>query len=137
MDLKTYKNKLHTGEVQKSYWPVSSIFPFGTYIKVPDEYEIKIPEFFTNSARLEKYIVVRGCKALVGDGLVGDLKVHSTLVQKNPFDDYFICFANELMVKSKKYFWNSGNKTIKIWFTDMKNQIVQVTDFSLDLLLVY
>jgi hypothetical protein len=132
MDLSSYNTGLESGSVQKSYFPISS---YG--LAAQNEYEIKLPEYFTSSIRLEKYIVVRNCKALFNKELVGDLKVHSTIVQKNPYDDYFVCFANELMVKSKKYFWNSGSKYIRIWFTDMKNQPITVNDFLLDLLLVY
>jgi hypothetical protein len=98
---------------------------------------IPLPPFFCNSRNEEKYIVVRHCKVIVSDALVNDVKLHSDIVSENPWDDHFICFSNEVMVKPKKYKWNSTNKTINIWFTDMRNNSINPIDYHIDLLLMY
>jgi hypothetical protein len=130
--------------MQKTYYPISSVQfkpPPPPNMDLVDnpvvKIEIPLPVFFTRSQNPDKYIVVRSCKAMVSNSLVGDVKFHSDIVRENPFDDYFICFSNELMVKPKKYKWNNTSKTIKIWFTDMRNEAVGVLQYHVDLLLMY
>jgi hypothetical protein len=122
--------------ILKTYFPISSIV-YGSYNpSLSEKIEIILPHYFTIS-RNPRYIVVRNCKIVVNDALVNDIKFHSDLVQENPYDDYTICFTNELMVKPKKYRWISSNRSIKIWFTTMKNEPIKVNDYWIDILLIY
>jgi hypothetical protein len=123
-------------EVQKTYWIISSV----TSLPPPNfigKLEINLPVFFTNSMNKAKYIEVRHCKVIYKDTLVNDIKLHSDLVKENQFDDHFICFTNETLVKPKKYKWNSSDKSIRIWFSDIRNQPIEIIDFHVDILLMY
>jgi hypothetical protein len=120
--------------MQKTYFPISSV-NYGRFNR--NLIEIELPVYFRISKSKNKDIVVRNCKIVLHDALVNDIKLHSDIVKENPYDDHFICFTNELMVKPKKYRWNSTNNTIKIWFTDIKNNIIPVDDYLIDILLVY
>jgi hypothetical protein len=115
---------------QKTYFPIAST-EFANTVDIP------LPPYFCNSKSEQKYIVVRNCKAIVQDALVNDVKLHSDIVRECPYDDHFICFTNELMVKPKKYKWNNTSRTIRIWFTDMKNAPITVTEYLIDILLIY
>jgi hypothetical protein len=123
----TYNNPTQKTYFQITSQPgVMSVFP----------QQIILPPYFCNSHN-DKYIVVRNCKIIVSDALVNDVKFHSDIVREHPFDDHFICFTNELMVKPKKYKWNSTSRVINIWFTDMHNNPITPTDYHIDLLLIY
>jgi hypothetical protein len=65
------------------------------------------------------------------------VKLHSDIVRSDPFDDYFICFANQTQVRPKKYKWNNTSKTITVWFTDIDNNPMLTPSFHIDLLLMY
>jgi hypothetical protein len=125
--------------MQKTYWSISS----ATSLAPPNapnfagKLEVKLPVFFTNSMNKDKFIEVRYCKAIYKDALVNDIKFHSTIVKEFSFDDHFVCFTNETLVKPKKYRWNSSDKTIQIWFTDIRNQDIDLIDFHIDILLMY
>jgi hypothetical protein len=121
--------------MQKTYFPIASSY-YGS-IQKGDKLEVILPPYFRDSQNEQKYIVVRNCKIIVDDALVSDVKFHSDIVKENPYDDYFICFTNELMVKPKKYRWKNSSNTIKIWFTNMRNEPLGVVDFSIDILLIY
>jgi hypothetical protein len=118
--------------IQKTYFPITS------NPNTPAQYpqQITLPPFFINS-RNDKYIVVRNCKVIIADALVNDVKFHSDIVREHPYDDHFICFTNELMVKPKKYKWNSTSTTFNIWFTNMKNANINPIDYHIDILLIY
>jgi hypothetical protein len=122
--------------MQKTYWIISSAItpPPAEFI---GKLEIKLPAFFVNSQAPEKFIEVRHCKAVYKDALVNDVKFHSTIVKDYQFDDYFVCFTNETLVKPKKYRWIASDKAINIWFTNMSNQPVEILDFHVDILLMY
>jgi hypothetical protein len=120
--------------MQKTYFPISST-SYGSIDK-DVKLEVRLPVYFRDSQQ-EKYIVIRNCKIIVEDALVSDVKFHSDIVRENPYDDYFICFTNELMVKPKKYRWKNSSNTITIWFTDMRNNSIPATDYLIDILLIY
>jgi hypothetical protein len=120
--------------MQKRYFPVSST-DFGSVL-LNKKLNIPLPIFFRNSTN-EKHIIVRNCKIVINNAIVNDIKLHSDIVSTDAYDDHFICFTNELMVKPKKYRWISNSVSINIWFTDMKNNPVEVTDFLIDILLFY
>jgi hypothetical protein len=121
-------------DLQKRYWIISSA---PTFDAINGKIEIKLPVFFTNSMSPHKYIEVRHCKVIYKDTLVNDIKFHSNIVNEDPFDDYFICFTNEVLVKPKKYQWYSSNKTINIWFTNMQNEPVDIIYYHVDILLMF
>jgi hypothetical protein len=116
---------------QKTYFPISSVFYNSYNPNVKDKIEIELPSYFKNSKE-PRYIVVRNCRIVLNNALVNDIKFHSHIVQENPYDDYFICFTNELMVKPKRYRWNRNNNTIRIWFTDTRNNKILVNDCHID-----
>jgi hypothetical protein len=118
--------------LQKTYFPICGSYHPNLYEKL----EIQLPHYFNNSHSV-KYIVVRNCKIVMNDALVNDIKLHSDIVRENPYDDHFICFTNELMVKPKKYKWNNTSSTIKIWFTTFDNKPVKVDHYLIDILLIY
>jgi hypothetical protein len=125
--------------IQKRYWIITSAPTLdSSSIQAPqNSFEAKLPVFFTNSMNKNKYIEVRHCKAIYKDALVNDVKLHSDIVKEDPFDDHFICFTNEVLVKPKKYQWNSSDKTIKIWFTNMQNEPVDIIYYHVDILLMF
>jgi hypothetical protein len=121
--------------MQKTYFIISST-EYGSIVK-NGFLEVYLPVYFRDSQKEEKYILVRNCKIIVDDALVSDVKLHSDIVRENPYDDHFICFTNELMVKPKKYKWNSSSSIIKLWFTNMRNESIAVVDYLVELLLFY
>ena len=100
--------------------------------------ETKFPIDFIQS-RKEKYIEVKWCRALYNDKLVGDIMVHADFVQRDGYLDNFICFTNtgESQKYIAKYNFIGTNQTFKVWFTDMKENKIDVDAFVLSLLLIY
>jgi hypothetical protein len=133
--------------MQKTYWTISSTSILESNANGSDGkavsvgltgiLEVKLPVFFTNSIKLEKYIEVRHCKVIYKDALVNDVKLHSDIIKEHPFDDHFVCFTNEVLVKPRKYKWNSSEKTVRVWFTDIRNNPIELIDFHIDILLMY
>jgi hypothetical protein len=93
-----------------------------------------LPDAFLESPG-PKWIHIRHCKALYYGSLPGDVKLHSTIVNIAPFDDSFVCFCNEALVKPKKFQYNSSTKTLEFWFKDMFGQEVAIDAFVIELLL--
>jgi hypothetical protein len=134
-------------EIQKTYWTISSTsileacMPPTTLehsnVTLTGKLEVRLPVFFTNSINPQKFIEVRHCKVIYKDALVNDVKLHSDIIKEHPFDDHFICFTNEVLVKPRKYKWNSSEKTLRIWFSDIRNNPIELTDFHIDILLMY
>jgi hypothetical protein len=120
--------------MQKRYFPVSST-EFGT-APLGKKLNIPLPIFFKNSNN-EKHIIVRNCKIVINNVIVNDIKLYSDIVSNDAYDDHFICFTNELMVKPKKYRWLSNSVSLNIWFSDMKNNPIEVEDYLIDILLFY
>jgi hypothetical protein len=123
---------------QKTYFIISSV-QYGPLLSNlnGDVLEITLPPYFGNSQIDQKYIEVRNVKIIIDDALVNDVKFHSTIVRENAYDDHFICFTNELMVKPKKYEWDSTGRTIQIWFTNMRNTKIDAVDYLIELMLWY
>lgn len=94
------------------------------------------PEFVSSKNR--KWIVVQGCKATFKDKLVGDVIMHADFIQRDHFLDYSCCFVNEDASRDvAKYEIINDIKTFRIWFTDLKQNPVDIEDFALKLLLIY
>jgi hypothetical protein len=123
--------------MQKTYFIIAST-QYGPIKKDVNNgvLELQLPPEFLNS-RNKKHIEVRNVKLLYKDVVVADAKFHSTIIYENPWDDHFICFANEQLVKPKKYEWKASKPTIKIWFSDMKNKILDADDYTIETLIIF
>jgi hypothetical protein len=132
--------------VQKLYLPISSTMIINTkplvFTDLPNTNGSgtrKTIVFDLPSSFLEaggpKWIHVRHVKVLYYDNLPADVKVHSSIVSLSPYDDSFACFANETLVKPKKFQYNSSDKTISFWFKNMKGEEVPISAFVIELLL--
>ena len=99
--------------------------------------EFTLPDDFVYS-RNKKYIVVQYVAAIVNQTLVGDLMVHSDIVEFNPHCDHFIMLANRRQTKYRKYeCLNNTKKDYKIWFTDLYGHDIQPAAFVMSCLLIY
>ena len=96
----------------------------------------RFPSEFIQSKnpRITKVI---SCKVNYLGFLVGDVKVHASFIERDHYDDYFCTMANANNDYVKKYEYKSYRQDFKIWFTDMKNNIIEPDSFLLELLLVY
>lgn len=96
-----------------------------------------LPDDFVYS-RNKKYIVVQYCGAVVNQHIVGDLMVHSDIVEFMPFCDHFIMLANRRQTKYRKYeCLNNTKKEYRLWFTDMKGNVIEPESFIFSCLLIY
>jgi hypothetical protein len=132
--------------VQKLYLPISSTMTINTkplkFVDMPNTNGSgtrKTILFDLPSVFLEvggpKWIYIRHCRALYYGNLPADVKLHSTIVSLSPWDDSFVAFCNETLVKPKKFQYNSSEKTVQFWFKDMNGQEVPVDAFVIELML--
>ncbi|KAK8860467.1 hypothetical protein M9Y10_012132 [Tritrichomonas musculus] len=99
--------------------------------------EFRLPLEFVSSKN-KKYIVVQYVGAIVKDFIVGDLMVHSDLVQIDNYCDSFIMLANKRQTKYRKYeFFSTSKRDYKIWFTDLYGNKIEPSAFVLSCLLIY
>ena len=99
--------------------------------------EFTLPLEFVSS-RNKKYIVIQYVGAIVKDFLVGDLMVHSDMVQLDAYCDSFIMLANKRQTKYRKYeFFSSNKRDYKIWFTDLYGNSIIPSAFIMSCLLIY
>ena len=89
------------------------------------------------SSKNKKYIVVQYVGAIVKDTLIGDLMVHSDIVQQDGYCDCFIMLANRRQTKYRKYEFLGHNRNHKIWFTDMYGNNIEPSTFIMSCLLIY
>ena len=96
-----------------------------------------LPDDFVFS-RNKKYIVVQYVGAIVNQSLVGDLMVHSDIVEFNPYCDHFIMLANRRQTKYRKYeCLNNTKKNYRVWFTDLYGNNIEPSAFVMSMLLIY
>ena len=94
------------------------------------------PEFI--ASKNKKYIVVYQCKAVMKDALVGDVIMHADFITRDQYMDCACCFVNEDPNRdTAKYEYIINRQKFKLWFTDLKNNPVDVDAFALRLLLIY
>lgn len=99
--------------------------------------EFVLPSEFVTSKN-KKYIVVQYVGAIVKDTLVGDLMVHSDIVQIDAYCDSFIMLANRRQTKYRKYeFFSSNKRDFKIWFTDLYGNSIEPSAFVMSCLLIF
>ena len=100
------------------------------------ELKNKFPPAF-NVSKNPRYIIVRSCKCLKDDILVGDLELHADFVVEDPYCDHYVCNVNEILTKPIKYEYNKSSLGFNVWFTNMYGEKVDVDTFLLHLLLIY
>jgi len=94
------------------------------------------PEFI--ASKNKKYIVVYQCKAVLKDVLVGDVIMHADFITRDGYMDRACCFVNEDPNRdTAKYEYVINRQKFKLWFTDLKNNPVEIDTFALRLLLIY
>lgn len=98
--------------------------------------EFKLPLEFVSSKN-KKFIVVQYIAAVVKDFIVGDLMVHSSIVQQDCYCDSFIMMANKRQTKYRKYQYLGQERNHKIWFTDLYGNVIEPEAFILSCLLIY
>ena len=99
--------------------------------------EFTLPEDFVFS-RNKKYIVVQYVGAIVNKVIVGDLMVHSDIIERDADCDSFIMLANRRQTKYRKYeILNRTKRNFKIWFTDLFGNVIVPEAFILSCLLIY
>ena len=96
----------------------------------------RFPSEFIQSKN-PRIIKVISCKLNYLGFLVGDVKVHASFIERDHFDDYFCTMANSTNNYVKKYDYKSLRQDFKIWFTDLKNNIIEPDSFLLEMLLIY
>ena len=90
------------------------------------------------ASKNKRYIIVEQCKAIINDELVGDVILHADFIERDYYLDCSCCFVNEQPNKdTAKYEYNGYKRDFKVWFTDMKQQIIEPEAFTLRLLLIY
>lgn len=110
--------------------------------------ETNFPLDFITSKN-KRWIVVQQCKALVEKDieingeikknayLIGDIEMHASFIERDNDCDSFCLYTNEIRTKYKKYEITSRKRSFKIWFTDMAGNPVDVSNFTLELLLIF
>ena len=93
------------------------------------------PEFI--QSKNERQIKVISCKLTYEGFTVSDVKVHASFIERDHYDDYFCVMANDPVSYVKKYDYKSLRQDFKIWFTDLKNNIIEPDSFLLEMLLIY
>lgn len=96
---------------------MNEIHPTKRYYHTQDT-NFTLPLEFVSS-RNKKYIVVQYVAVVVRDFLVGDLMVHSDIVQQDGYCNCFIMLANKRQTKYRKYEFLGQNRNHKIWLTDL------------------
>ena len=99
------------------------------------------PEFI--QSKNPRIIKVISCKLNYLGFLVGDVKVHASFIERDHYTHtvcvtyYFCIMANSTNNYAKKYDYKSLRQDFKIWFTDLKNNIIEPDSFLLEMLLIY
>lgn len=99
-------------------------------------YKNKFPNEFIQSKN-PRYIKVLGCKVEYKNYLVGDVKVHGSFIERDHYDDYFCTMANAEYENHKTYDYLTHRQDFNIWFTNLKNEVIEPDAFLLELLLIY
>ncbi len=103
-----------------------------------NELTTTLPNAFVYSKN-PRFIEVIHCRAKYKDYLVGDIKMHSTFIQRDGYMDNFVMFINTILTKYKKYEYTGTKSTFTLNFTDMNGNDVSddIDEFVLEMLLIY
>lgn len=102
-------------------------------------YENEFPPEFVNAIG-EKYIEVRYCYATFDKYLVADAVLHSDFIKRDNYLDSTVSIINVLNngAKPDKYLYPEGaSKKFKIWFSNLKGEIIIPDSFQMKMLLIY
>ena len=91
-----------------------------------------LPSEFLN-AKGDKYIIVRSCKTDTTE----QAYMCSDFITRDTYLDHFVCFVNTDYLVDKKYKFNSAAREFKVWFKNIQSVAVDVSNFVLELELVY
>ena len=107
------------------------------YFYATEEYT-RFPDKFVFSC-YSKAVMVLNCRLIYGDNydMVGDVLLHSDLVQRDDELDGFICFSNTIMPIPKVYEITGNQNIYHFWFTDMDGNIIVPRRFLIEMLLEY
>ncbi len=100
------------------------------------EQTFTLPNDFVYSTN-KKWIVVQYCGVVVENAVVGDIMIHSDIVELDPYCDHFIMLANRRQTKYRKYQFNNYKREYKLWFTDMMGNEIKPQAFVFSCLLIY
>ena len=106
------------------------------YWIIKNDKNARLPADFVSSTN-RKWIEIRQCKAKFHDVLIGDVELHSDLIKRDHDCDYFVMYVNELPVKPKKYEYNTTERDVRFWFTEMDGNNIDVEYFTVECLLIY
>ena len=104
-----------------------------------DQFETELPPEFVNAIG-RKFIEVRLCWGTVDNYLVGDLMLHADWIKRDYYLDHFVNIVNVINGGGHPDKYEVSDfpiKKIKIWFTDLKGNVVVPDAFVLKLLLMY
>lgn len=106
-----------------------------TYFIV-DQFNNNFPTNFV-TAKGKKHISVRYCRCVFKDYIVADIELHASFVRRDDYFNGFVCFANTLLTKYRKYEYESSKPEFRIWFTNMDGEAVDVQKFKLEMTLEF
>ena len=103
-------------------------------------FNFRFPEAFINSKN-KRWVEIHHCKVLYTDKTVGDLVLHSDIVQRDPYLDHTIMNVNETRTKYKKYEYTRQEKYFTIWFTSFAHPDTAIDadkiTFLCEMMLIY
>ena len=103
-------------------------------------YYFRFPEAFINSKN-KRWVEIHHCKVLYNDAAVGDLVLHSDIVQRDAYLDHTIMNVNETRTKYKKYEYTQQKQYFTIWFTSFAFPDKEVDEkkltFLCEMMLIY
>ena len=106
-----------------------------TYFHV-NQNEFDLPLDFVSSKN-DKYIVVQYCACTYKQYLIGDVCLHSNLVQRDDYLDSFIMLANKRQTRYRKYKYIGSQRKLRVWFSDIAGNEIVPDAFILSMLLIY
>ena len=89
------------------------------------------------ASKNEKFIVVQYVAVTYKNFVVGDVCLHSDIVQRDNYCDGFIMLANKRQTKFRKYKFTGNQRRFRLWFTDLSGNEVEPDAFILSMLLIY
>ena len=99
--------------------------------------EFELPYEFIASKN-KKYIVVQYVACTYKEYVVGDVMFHSDIVQRDEYLNGFIMMANKRQTRYRKYeFPTTTKRNYKVWFTDLKGNVIEPDAFVVSCLLIF
>ena len=89
------------------------------------------------ASKNEKYIVIQYVACTYKNFVVGDVCLHSDIVQRDDYLDHFIMLANKRQTKFRKYKFTGNQRRFRLWFTSLGGEEIEPDAFILSCLLIY